>query len=81
MKTEIPDWMIIDAVRYCIGRQSYQVAETAGWLVDNWDGLWLSVKNTIMRDLERAFDSGNLGQTCDRREWERVRALWTEPKK
>jgi hypothetical protein len=81
-----PDWMIIDAVRYCIGRQSYQVSVTCRWLIENWESIPQSAKDVIVRDLEeaKAHDDRNrrgdgmyfpLGQDMDRREWLAVLTL------
>ena len=87
MKAEIPDWMIIDALRYCIGRQSYQVGITCEWLRRNWSQMSAHAKEIVQRDVEEAFrdddrdrEAGRpykaLGMDMDRREWEMVRALW-----
>ena len=83
----IPDWMIIDAVRYAIGRMSYQVGETTDWLVENWNELPERVRAVIQQDLEEVFakddkerkdNRGPLGMDQDRRAWERGRGLWTK---
>jgi hypothetical protein len=77
--------MIIAAVRYCIGRRSYIVSDCVDWILANWDDWPENVKITIQRDLEYEFekvaqnpDWNPLGHDCDKREWERVRALWKE---
>jgi hypothetical protein len=75
--------MITAATRYCIGRRSYIVGECVDWIISNWAGWPENVKTTIERDLEYEFerDAQNpylkpLGHDCDKREWEKVRALW-----
>jgi hypothetical protein len=75
--------MIIAATRYCIGRRSYIVSDCADWIVSNWDDWPDNVKAIIQRDLENEFeraaqnpDWNPLGDDCDKREWEKVRALW-----
>lgn len=84
-----PDWMLIDAVRYAIGRQSYQVGVTCRWLAATWAQIPADAKEIIRRDVEEAFqlddrdrEDGSqykyLGMDMDRREWEKVRALWRE---
>ena len=81
--------MAVSAVRYCLGRSSYIVGDCADWLIEVWPLLSDSIKKTIQRDIEEAFDrddddreecrsSRALGMECDRREWERVRKLWEE---
>lgn len=78
-----PDWMVIDAVRYAMGRRSYQVGVTARWLRCSWHLLDRPTQEIIQNDIEGDFQiaerTGNyshLGHDCDRREWEDVRALW-----
>ena len=75
--------MIIAAARYCVGRRTYISGECADWILSNWDDWPEKVKNAIQRDLEYEFDMDArnpdmkvLGDDCDKREWEKVRALW-----
>ena len=75
--------MIIAAARYCVGRRTYISGECADWILSNWDDWPANVKAIIRRELEREFerdaqtpDWKPLGHYCDRREWEKVRALW-----
>lgn len=85
----IPSWLVIDAVRYCVGRQSYQVATTTEWLVANWSKLPLQARSVIENDLEEAFERDArarlgfaehkpLGSDMDRERWKKVRRLWRE---
>lgn len=89
----LPEWLFIDAVRYCLGRRSYQVAVTTEWLRANWKHLPREARDIIMQDVERAFDRDDqirsdvkcsstyypLGEDIDRAAWESVRALWSQP--
>jgi hypothetical protein len=75
--------MIISAVRYCVGRRTYIVGECVDWILANWRDWPENVKTIIQRDLEGEFDRDAqvpnwkpLGHDCDKREWEKVRALW-----
>lgn len=82
--------MVTAAFRYCCGRQTYIVGICADWLIDNWARFPRTVRDVIQRDLEREFEKddearrdpnftqGPLGWDCDRKDWERVRALWQE---
>ena len=77
----IPNWMIIDSVRYAIGRATYQVAITTEWLIKNWDDLPLDTQDIIRHDVEDGFRRYNsnpraLGHQCDKESWESVRKLW-----
>ena len=81
------DLMVIAACRYCLGRMTYIVGVCADWLVDKWPELPPHSRALIRTELERAFAQDDedratgaslkaLGWDCDRREWEKVRALW-----
>lgn len=81
--------MATAAHRYCMGRMTYIAGDCADWLVSIWPELPDNVRTIIQRDTEEAFASDDearaekrarlpLGHDCDRREWERVRALWKE---
>lgn len=83
------DFLIINAVRYAIGRQTYTVSETCDWLVENWSTLSDTVRAQVQVDLSKAFKADDearargseyrpLGDGMDRQQWERVRALWKE---
>jgi len=56
VNAEIPDWMIIDAVRYCMGRQSYQVGITCEWLRRNWRSMSDHTRTIVQRDVEEEFE-------------------------
>ena len=90
----IPDWMIIDAIRYSIGRQTTQVETTCSWVVENWFWIHTATKMQIMRDVEKAFKEhaqyakktsllkihSPLGAKCDIEQWKKVRKLWSKYK-
>jgi len=79
--------MVISAFRYCVGRQTYVVQACADWLISIWPMLGANTKAVIQFDLEKEFERDDearrreenykpLGWDCDRRDWDRVRALW-----
>ena len=81
--------MAIAAHRYCLGRMTSIVGRCADWLCTEWANLPANVRTIIRRDTEEEFarddearERGDtykpLGHDCDRREWERVRALWKD---
>jgi hypothetical protein len=81
--------MVIAATRYCLGRMTYVVGECASWLIKIWPLLSEQTKAIVQRDIEEAFARDDadradgreckaLGWDCDRREWERVRKLWSD---
>lgn len=92
-KGSVPSWLIIDAVRYAIGRTSYQVSTTARWILQNWDKFPEHAQTIVKQDLEGEFERDDrvrndkkdhawypLGHRCDRQSWEAVRALWKSTK-
>lgn len=81
------DLMIVAAFRYCCGRSTYISGVCAEWIVDKWHSFPERQKDLIRRELEEEFSRDDedrasgathkaLGWDCDRREWEKVRALW-----
>lgn len=81
------DLMVVAAVRYCLGRQTYIVGACASWLIDIWPLLSDKDRFVLRRDIEAEFERDDaarargekyraLGADCDRQDWERVRALW-----
>jgi len=83
------EMMVVCAVRYCTGRQTYVVGECVSWLIDLWPELTDKTRTIIRHDLEGAFERDDdarksesdykpLGWDCDRSEWERVRKLWSD---
>jgi uncharacterized membrane protein len=84
--------MVLAAFRYCCGQRTYIVSVCCDWLIDIWPFLDANTKSVIQRDLERDFELDDaarqigesfkpLGWDCDRKDWERVRALWREKAK
>ena len=82
-----PDWMIVNATRYALAHMTHEASETAQWLIENWDELSGIVKSQLRSDIETelqqddvAIQEGSIRRSVamefDRREWERVRALW-----
>jgi len=82
---EVTLWL--GATRYYVGRRTYAVSEFCDLLIKNWAGLNKFTQDLIQRDLEIEFGRDDdarvnghkykpLGDDCDRREWERVKALW-----
>ena len=81
------DLMVLAALRYCLGRMTYIAGVCADWLVDKWPELPPHSRALIRTELDRAFAQDDedratgasfkaLGWDCDRKEWEKVRALW-----
>ena len=83
--------MFLAAFRYCLGRQTYMPDVCATWLIKHWAEFPAKERALVQRELEAAFArddeerangdsqiSLTLGWDCDRKTWERVRALWKD---
>lgn len=80
--------MALAAVRYCVRRQTYIVADCVEWILGHWDSFTENTRAVIERDIEAAFARDDedrrakrrgesfLGSDFDRAEWEKVRKLW-----
>jgi len=77
------------AFNYYCGRATIAVSAFIDDLIKNWPRLSEKARYLIERDLERAFledddlrangaSYNRLGHDCDRKEWEKVRRLWTD---
>lgn len=74
-----PDFLVLYATRYALGRRSYSVGEVVGWLKDNWGSISDNTKVTIRKDIEARIQRGSrlpedhpLGDSCDRKQWEQI---------
>lgn len=80
----------LGAFRYYCGRRTYAVSNFCAMLVRAWPVLPSTTRRLIQRDLEDEFARDDaaremkdsnfrpLGDDCDRAQWGRVRALWTD---
>ena len=73
------------AFNYYCGRATIAVSAFIDDLIKNWPRLSEKARYLIERDLEREFAQDDedrrhnrLGHDCDRKEWEKVRRLWTD---
>jgi len=79
--------MVVAAFRYCLGRMTYISGVCADWIIAHWHNFPPNAQQLIHKELEEAFKRDDearagdfpikeLGWDCDRKEWEKVRALW-----
>lgn len=84
---ELPEWMIVDSVRYSIGRSrsTYHTMTITDWVIKHWNEISLLTQDIICKDVEDAFRRYGQGQNslgratghkCDKELWENVRKLW-----
>jgi hypothetical protein len=84
--------MVVASFRYCLGRRTYMSDVCSEWIVKMWPQFSERNQKVIQRDLEEAFRDDDqqraegdtyktLGDDCDRKAWEKVRALWTQERK
>ncbi len=62
--------MILAAVRYCLGRQSYIVGICQDWLTINWKEVEDSNKQLIIRDIIEALMNDAAGSKYDYKSWQ-----------
>lgn len=67
-----PDFMILNATRYAIGRMSYTVSETTEWLSKHWELIPQDLRDLIIRDIKREIDRNNCGMDIDRSCWVQI---------
>lgn len=77
MTEPVPSWMLISAVRYALGRQTYVVQETTQYLLHCLHKFDEGVRAVIIQDIrdavERAEARGTtLGMDIDHDDWKRV---------
>jgi hypothetical protein len=48
----VPEWVLVSACRYALGRSSYVAPETVGLLVERWGVVSAEVRGVIVRDVE-----------------------------
>lgn len=74
-------FLVLVAMRYCIGRRSYAPALCADWIKRHWRDIPEATKVLLRRDLseeiERAERLGlsSLGDKCDQETWLEL-AVW-----
>ena len=49
------------AFRYCLGRQSYAVAECVEYLLDNWESIEYGTRLIMISEIEEANDENRAG--------------------
>lgn len=78
----------LGATRYYLGRMTYAVSNFCDVLINVWSDLDEQCRFLIQRDVEEEFDRDDrarqdgesykpLGHDIDRKQWERVRELWS----
>ena len=70
-----PDWIVISASRYALGRRSYIVGMTVDYLLSHWERLEKNTKTVILRDIDEYLghidNSKEKPDFCDD-EWRKV---------
>jgi len=86
MNITAPDFVVLSAFRYALGRSTYIVEDTVIWLMENWYDIseetqaliWKELKKAFEEDTEhRRFPGGNhpLGMDMDRAQWAKLLRL------
>lgn len=75
MASDHDTWfMVLVAIRYCIGRRSYAPGLATEWVKRYWNLIPLSSKHLLLRDVSEEVSrekntKGWLGDDCDRATW------------
>lgn len=60
--------MLVSAVRYALGRRTYIVNWTCGFIADNLQLLTIKDKLVMIKDIKQQEDYG-YGDECDKKDW------------
>lgn len=82
--------MVLAAVRYCLGRQTYIVSDCVHFIYKIWPKLQPDLQALIEKDIKNCFEFDDrdrrdgravfhLGSDYDRQQWALCFALWNEP--
>ena len=86
MNITAPDFVVLSAFRYALGRSTYIVEDTVIWLEENWYDIPEDAQRLIHKELSEAFRADNerrrlgirhhpLGMDMDRAQWEKLLLL------
>lgn len=64
--------MLINALRYAIGRRTYIVELTVNYIIGEIPKLSEQCKNVMIEDIESPYSGCGYGDECDRRDWMRL---------
>jgi len=89
MEIYAPDFVVLSAFRYALGRSTYIVQDTVIWLMENWYDIPEGTQAIIWKELKEAFEADNerrrsgikhypLGMDMDRAEWAKLLRLCAE---
>lgn len=65
MVITVDEGLLVSALRYALGRNTYAVDETAKAIVANWKVLSIGIQHVILRDIHEAVRSSNLPQVAE----------------
>jgi len=68
--------ILICAFRYALGRMTYVVEMVVDFIIENWDSLYKSDKDLIVREIQHEKERSNLGHDCDVKQWNRILTLY-----
>lgn len=74
-RVTVDEQMLVSAVRYALGRQTYIVGWTVNEVVDAWPDLSQGARELIIRDV---IEAAPRISDVDRQDWNRVTTLKTK---
>ena len=69
---QVPDWVLISAFRYALGRRTYITGDTADLLIEHKNNIRSDWQNLIVREINTAIAGGYAGAPVDVDQWIRV---------
>lgn len=73
--------LVMSATSYYLGRRTIAVDEFCRSLAESWHDLPANVQLYVTRIVEEAYSANRLGDECDKKSWDGVRALWRDVSK
>lgn len=64
--------VLMCATNYALGRATYVVGSVVSELKKNWDDFSDGNKETLIKQITEAIETGNAGWDCDVEEWKKI---------
>ena len=69
----LPDFMIYQSFRYCLGRQTYAVSTWVDWAIKNWNNISKIDQKMIIKEIREAFvDCDSRLVDIDKQKWRQL---------
>lgn len=69
---QLPEWMLIPTLRYCLGRSTYVVSDFVDFVLENWESISDRDKDIMIKEIIEAGKRNRLGMEMDEKEWQKI---------